>query len=472
MIRIQRASVRVRFVPFIIIASCVFFLSFARAADVDQARENERFVLKTSLSYLMGQAQFDEAEKSVHKFLIKYPDDWEALQLSGYIYFAKRDYPKAKEAFRQAAKYSVNADKAINLYLLANSQIRDREFSEAEASLNEMREIPNSNFYVEMAVQELRNNRTIPEFNAKMLTENPPVEGRAGAPARAGLGWMWTVEGVYGLDSNPIFVPDNSESKNDAASNFYAFNGSLVRKTLLYKGEFTNALNVGYTGYDTKAAQAFNNLRLGFNSQWKPDFDFFQRHQISFKNKIDQSYGAEKSPEYFFTSELFTLQKDFSEIGRNKFSSFLNVGYRTYANKNLTSKEDDRSGVPMGLGLSHKLKGSSLMWLNSASYTNLNTVGGKFDTTEVSVVSNVQAQAPLDTEALFSLSYSRVDYPNYGSTRADQSVGAGIELSYEVPKVRGMNIKFSVTRTKNTSDLSSSNFTQDIMALSVTYDAF
>jgi hypothetical protein len=165
------------------------------------------------------------------------------------------------------------------------------------------------------------------------------------------------------------------------------------------------------------------------------------------------------------------IKKDYLPIGDHKFTSGVTGSYRFYANKNLDVKENDRSGATVGLSGGHKLTRDNWVWMNNISFTQLFTVGEKFNTREFSLVTNYQKIIWWQIELFLGANTSLVSYPNNGS-RMDKSYGAEVDLSRDVNSINGLNLKVSASRTQNKSDATDSNYKQDIFALWVTYDLF
>ena len=466
------------------ISAFIVFLTLTTLAHAfDQTHENEKTVLKTTLSYLMGHQKYSESLEYTKKFLKKYSNDPEAWHLEGLVYYAKNDFKKSEEDFIKASKiYSLESEeRAIDLYLASQSAIKNGNLDSAQKHLVEMGKNPKASDYSRNALSQLAREKSIPEFNLSMLAESTQNSNSAGSmnktkkaekqKAEAKKALSLTLELVGGLDTNPVFIPDNSQSKNEAESVFSSQTIAVTYASTLAGGEFNNSFTLGHTGYQKEVAKAFDNLRVSLASNWKPVSEFFQKNQLTLTNKIDQSYGANATLEYFYTSETLGVKKEFVPYGDHKFTSIVTGSYRTYANKNLDVKENDRSGATIGLSGVHKLARDNWVWMNNIGFTQLYTVGNKFNTREFSFVTNYQKMIWGQTELFLGANTSIVSYPNNGS-RVDKSYGAEIDLSKDVNWVNGLNLKLSASRTQNKSDVSDSNYTQDIYALWVTYDLF
>ena len=183
-------------------------------------------MLATTLSYLLQQNKIDEALSYTKKFLKKYPDDLNALQLEGLTLYSKKDFKSAAKKFSMASQKSSSASKSVNLYLLAQAQLKVGEVAKAEATLAEMSKDPAATDYGRFAINVLQEKEEIPEFKTSMLKRAPlanvnqanPKIGSGIPVKRFSLG----SEFIYGVDSNPVFIPDNSETKNEAESTFYS----------------------------------------------------------------------------------------------------------------------------------------------------------------------------------------------------------------------------------------------------------
>lgn len=263
---------------------------------------------------------------------------------------------------------------------------------------------PRSSAYSKSALAQLSSQKSIPEFNLSMLAGKEPSKDSAleaqvsqskkkekPAPKpEFKKSYSVTLEVVGGLDTNPIFIPDNSQSKNEAKSIFSSQTLAATLASTLYGGELNNSFSIGHTGYSEDAAKSFDNLRLSIATNWKPVNDFFQKNQLTLTNKIDQSYGSNKTIEYFYTSETLGLKKDFASVSEHKFMTGVTGSYKTYANKNLDVKENDRSGFAVGLSGQHKLARDNWIWMNNIGFNQLFTVGKKFNTREFSLITNYQ----------------------------------------------------------------------------------
>jgi tetratricopeptide (TPR) repeat protein len=471
--------VMVKFTTFVVLM-CLPIITFS----FDQTHENEKTVLKTTLSYLMGHQKYSESLDYTKKFLKKYSTDAEGWHLEGLVYYAKGDFKKSEEDFLKASKiYPVESEeRAVDLYLASQTAIKTGNLASAEKHLLEMAKNPTAQAYSRSALTQLSTSKSIPEFNLTML-ENKSEENvsnestgkskkkTAKAKTEDKKATSMSLELVGGLDTNPIFLPDNSQSKNEAKSIFSSQTLGITHASTLKGGEFNNSFSLGHTGYQKDAAKSFDNLRVSLATNWKPVNEFFQKNQLTLTNKIDQSYGTNNTIEYFYTSETLGIKKDYLPIGDHKFTSGVTGSYRFYANKNLDVKENDRSGATVGLSGGHKLTRDNWVWMNNISFTQLFTVGEKFNTREFSLVTNYQKIIWWQIELFLGANTSLVSYPNNGS-RMDKSYGAEVDLSRDVNSINGLNLKVSASRTQNKSEATDSNYTQDIFALWVTYDLF
>jgi hypothetical protein len=449
------------------------FVSFDIRSQTSQPDENAKNIFKSSLSYLVSGQKLQEAKRLTYKSLKKFPNDQEVIRLDGLISFLLNDYQNSSQSFKRAAQLSVeNSDKAINLYLLAKTFIKMKRMGEAKKILGDMESLSVSSEYSKKALRELESNGDISEFvpsqqGGEAGNSKQTNKSSAGQSDKKNLGLVLT--GVLGLDTNPVFVPDFSQTKNEAKSTFYTLNASISKKSQIHLGDIGNSLNIGYTNYSEEIAKSFNNLRLGLLTTFDPDGTFFKRYKINFTNKLDQSYQADGELDYYFTSDVLSLKKEIFQSGINTFSGLINTGFRTYANKNLIALEDDRSGFSYGLRGVHKMSKDDWAWLNSLSLTKQQTYGGKFDTINTDYSTNIQKLIFYDFEALLGFGLQKIDYINSNSNRVDYMMNYGADISRGLI-IDGLNIHFNYSRTKNNSDIDEFTYTQDIFSLWINYE--
>jgi hypothetical protein len=382
--------------------------------------------------------------------------------------------------FSQAAENTSEEQQAINLYLLTQSDIKSGEYQKAEQVLNRMKSLPSAMAYTSLAINQFAVSKTIPELNSTMLlSKSPSVKTSKVESTKTEVvkpeekkPYSLSLNAVIGSDSNPVFVPDNSDAKVSARSTFFSTTAAGSFQTKFYDGDMINGLAMGYTSFQKEEAKVFNNLRLNLSTNWKPAQSLFKENSISFLNKLDRSYMTNKALKYYFTGDTLSLNKDFMAIGEHRFNASLFVGYRTYGNQDLTAVENDRTGGSVGLRGIHKIGRGDWAWLNSMTYANQSTVGKKFNTKNLELVTSFQKVTFYDVEALLSASYSIVNYPKFTQSRTDKSVGIGLDLSHELPWKKGLNSKISYIKNKNNSPVSESTYTQDVFSLWVVYDVF
>jgi len=434
----------------------------------------EKEVFKTTLAYLIESERLDEAKKLTEKHLKDYPNDPYFHRSNGLIHYLNKNYDKAIVSFQKAASLSVGSEKASNLYLISQSLIKLNKFKEAETILLKMETIPESKDYAAQALDTLRKSNEIPEYippaaNSLMNTSSMALNNNTGG-ASSKKNITFNANGVYGLDSNPVFIPDFSQEKNDAASGFYSLSSSLGLNSQLAIGKLNNTFNVGYTTYIEEIAKSFDNFRLSLITQFDAKSGFLNRYGITLLNKLDRSYQAEKNLEYYFTSDVFSLKKDFIKLNQHTLTGQLSLGFRTYANTNLVNKEDDRSGASYGARGIYKYTFQDWAFINSLGVTNQKTYGGKFDTMATDFGANIQKILIWDIEAMLGGSLTRIDYVNSEEDRVDLMSSYGIDFSRDLGLLAGASLKLSYSRTKNNSDLDPSTYTQDIYSFWINYD--
>jgi hypothetical protein len=345
------------------------------------------------------------------------------------------------------------------------------QVEEAEKIIKDMSSISESKEYSEIALSELHAKGDIPEFTPKqdveVAGEQSGNRNSVGQSSKKGLSFGAT--GVIGLDTNPVFVPDFSQTKNEAKSTFYTLNASVSKKSSISLGEVSNSLNLGYTDYSEEIAKSFNNLRLNLSTTLDPNNAFFKNNKISFVNRLDQSYQADGELDYYFTSDVLSLKKEILQSGKNTYSVLLNSGFRTYANKNLISREDDRSGFSYGLRGVHKMSKDDWAWLNSLSMTKQQTYGSKFDTISTDYSTNIQKLIFFDFEALLGFGFQQINYINSSPERVDYMMNYGADLSRDI-LFQGLDVHFNYSRTKNNSDIDDFTYTQDIFSVWINYE--
>ncbi len=442
-------------------------------AWANQELDNEKEIFKATLSYLIEADRLNDAGITVGKYLKKNPQDSEALRLDGLVYYLKKNYKNSSTAFLAVAQATQDQERAINLYLAAQSNIKLGEFKSAGKALKQMSEIPSAKDYYESALKEFEKNKKIPELSVSMLLSKKvevvlekPIA--VIPPLKKGYGLQVTT--VAGSDSNPVFIPDNSDAKKSANSTFYSLSAKGAYNSKFFEGDMTNGLTLGYINYQKEEAKAFNNLRLNLSTKWVPSQSFFQEYKLSLSNKLDRSYMTNKVIKYYFTGDTLSLNKEFTPVGEHKFNSSFFLGYRTYGNQDLTDVENDRSGVSYGVKGIHKRTRDEWVWLNSLTYLNQNTTGKKFNTKNMELVTSYQRAALYGLEYVVSGSYSITNYPRFKQSRTDKTLGFEIDLSRDLPWWKGLNAKLSYSHNKNSSPLSESSYSQDVISLWVVYD--
>lgn len=445
-----------------------------------QTYENDKQILMTSVSYLVDSGQLKEAIAVTEKFAKKYPSDGDSRRQLGLLQALAGKPTKAIQEFEKAyeAHDSTN-EKNVDLYLMAKTYHQGKNGEKTLAVLKRMGETPEGSLFAEKAKAQLSTQRTLPEYDPKEYAR-PQVstaEGinAAAVPSSGSVGEttdsIFAVSVVGGSDSNPIFIPDGSQTKNDAASTFVST--TLVGNMTAYQaGELKSSLSIANSEYQKEIAKSFNNFRWSLNLNWKPDYNWFKEQKISFNNSLDQSFQTQDGFQYFYTSDQLSLNKDFANLGTHEFSSSIKLGGRSYANKELTAPENNRSGYSLGLNGTHRTSLGELPWTNSLSITDQQTIGKKFNTLGLDLVSNLQQMLFGDFEILYGLSYGYVSYPNDSTKRVDRSSGIGLDISRNVNSVKGLNGKLSFARSQNRSTAAEFSYTQDIISLWVNYEFF
>ncbi len=456
----------------VILVWCISIL-MTTCAWANQEFDNEKEIFKTTLSYLIETDRLNDAGVSVGKYLKRYPQDSEALRLDGLVYYLKKDYKNSSTVFLFAAQATQNQEKAINLYLAAQSNIKQGEFKSAEEILKQMSEIPSTKDYSELALIEFEKNKNILELGVSMLLskkEEVVLEKSTNVIPSKKKVFNFLLTPVIGSDSNPTFVPDNSDAKKSASSPFYSLTAMGGHNSKFYDGEMVNDLTLGYTNYQKEEAKVFNNLRFNLSTKWAPEQSFFHEYKLSLSNKLDRSYMTNKGIKYYFTGNTLIFSKEFTPMGDHKFNTSLLLGYRTYGNQDLIAVENDRSGVSYGTRGIHKMARDEWAWLNSLTYLNQNTTGKKFNTKNLEFVTSYQRVTLYDLECVVSGSYSIANYHRFTQSRTDKTLGLGIDLSHDLPWDKGLNVKLSYSHNKNSSPVSEFSYTQDVISLWVIYD--
>ncbi len=452
----------------------LIFSSFS-FANVDLITTNRQSILKSTFSYLIDSQKFQEAKKLTQNELKNNPQNPEVIHLDGLASYLMSNYLEAEESFLKASKLTQGADRATNLYLLAKTYLKQKKNNEAKSVIVEMNQIEESNSYSRLALEELNKGNDIPEFYPNYSSESLVNSSQANIgkqPSDKGTekNLIFNANMVYGLDSNPIFIPDFSQEKNDAKSSFYSLSGGITFSSKLVVGKISNNLNFGYTNYSEVIAKSFNNARLSLVTNWNPSNEFLKKNKISFANKLDRSYQAENELNYYFTSDVFSFKKEILSVGVHSLNSSFSLGYRTYANKNLVNKEDDRSGMSYSAKGIYKIALEEWAILNSFGGTDQQTYGNKFDTLALDYTLNIQKVLFYEIEALLGYGVTRIDYVNSETGRVDLMSNYGLDLSRDLHFLTGSTAKLSYSRTKNKSDLEASTYTQDIFSLWINYD--
>lgn len=438
-----------------------------------QLVENEKTVLKTTISYLIDNKKMDEAKEITRRYMATHSTDGEIYRIDGLVNYLDKDYPSAISSFNKAASLTVDEQQAINLYLLAKSQAKAQQYPNVYVSLDRMEEIPGTEAYVQNARDQFNRDKTLPEFNvALLIVQNPTLSLRKTkeAPPPEEKNYTLLGEGIYGYDSNPIFIQDDSPTRNEAKSTFYSVKVGGTYKLKPSIGLLNNKLSVGYTSYQKEIAKAFNNLSIVYQLNWNPSYGFLYNQKITFRYKLERSYAAPKKVRYYYTGNSLEINKEFEPVGNNKFNVALPIGYRTYGNQDLDSKENDRSGLSYGIKGGHKYQGDAWAWLNTLAYNAQNTVGKKFNTRGLDFISNVQKILPWEFEGLVGLNYGLLTYTNFPDKRTDQNMGFSLELSHDVKWVKGMESALSFSSIKNRSTAQESNFSQNVILLRISYE--
>lgn len=440
---------------------------FAQTSEV----ENQKQVFKTTITYLIDNKKYKEAFDLISKNRKKRPEDQELIRLQGLVLYLDKNYKKANAYFKEASEKTSNSEKAINLYLLAQSKIKLNDIESAANIIRSMGDIPSVHKYSEMALNELKSKGSIPEFvpHKENSTNNSnPINVQPSSRKKYGS----MVSMVGGMDTNPVFIPDYSQTSNKARSYFTSVNSSTIANVDSTIGEFNNSFNLGYTYYAEEVAQAFNNLRFNFSTLLNPSSDYFRKKRITFSNSFDRSYQANKKFDYYFTSDNLTAKKEFLTTQNQLFALSLTSGFRTYANKTLTDAADDRSGFSYTMRGIYKYSKDDWAWIHSVGAYKQDTFGGRFNTVTMDYGTNFQKILAYDLEAMISFSIMRIKYLNSPIDREDVMSSYGAEFGREIPRVPGLHSKLSFSRTKNNSDLKQSTYTQDIYSLWVTYELF
>jgi len=434
---------------------------------------NEKEVFKTTMSYLIESDRLDDAKLLAEKHIKSHPNDHDFHRYLGLVLYLKKDYENAIESFKKSEKLSTGSDKASCLYLIAQSNIKLGRIEDAKNQLEAMEKIPESKDYASVAMDSLKRSGEIPEYipPSKMMsnTSSSSISNSGNSGVAKGP-FSISANGVYGLDSNPIFIPDFSQEKNDAESSFYSLTANVGVNSNLSAGKLNNTLTAGYTSYSEEIAKSFNNFRLSLGTQFDQKEGIFNKWGITLLNKLDRSYQAQENLEYYFTSDVFSLKKDLFKNSNHIITGQANLGFRTYANKNLVNKEDDRSGASYGLRGIYKFSYDDFAIINSLGMTDQQTYGNKFDTMATDFGANVQKILYWDIEAMLGASVTRIDYVNSDENRIDFMTSYGLDLTKSIDQISGSSVKLSYSRTSNNSDLTASTYTQNIYSLWVNYD--
>lgn len=450
------------------------FAEEIKSADLisnEVTSKNEKEVFKTTLSYFIESERYSDALKLTEKKMKEFPDDQEVIRLNGLSHYLLGNYADAEKSFSKAASISTNEQKSINIYLETQAQIKQGKFESAVDSLRNLEKLPDSKEYAKIAILELKSKRTIPEYNPKsknMMTSTAQMGGSLNS-GRVPSGILSTSL-IYGLDTNPIFVPDYSQTKNDAYSTFFSITPSLTLKHSTRYGALSNSFNIGYTDYSREIAKTFNNLRFSLGTEFSPKSEFFLKNKITFTNAISQSYQTQPSLNYYFTQDNLSARKDFDNIGSHSFAAVLMTGFRTYANKNLLDAADDRSGFSYGLKGIHKTSNGDWVWLNSIGGVYQNTFGGKFNTFTTDYGANFQKQVFSSYEFSAGLGVSYINYVNSDNDRKDLMTSFGADIGTELSWIENANFKISFARVANKSKLDASTYTQNIFSAWLNYD--
>jgi hypothetical protein len=437
----------------------------------EASSKNSKEIFKTTLSYFLESERYADAKALAERELKKNPKDQEVLRLNGLVLYLMRDFSGAREKFKLASKFSDADEKAINLYLVTQSEIKLKNYEAAVDSLKEMGENPSSREYAKRALTELKSNRSIPEFNPK-LNDGPVNTSSTSSNKISGKGAVQALNlGLaFGLDTNPVFIPDYSQTKNDAHSTFFSVNPNLSISNGTRFGVLNNGLSLGYTSYTKDIAKNFNNFRASLNTELIPKSDFFKDNNLSISNNLSQSYQTDPEFQYYFTQDNLVLRKDIKSSGPNSFATAFNLGFRTYANKTIIDPADDRSGFSYAAKAIHKYSGKDWNWLNSISGNYQDTFGGKFNTLTTDYSGNFQKMLPRDLELTLGLGISHIDYVNSVDGRSDVMTSVGGDLGGSSNWVEGMNYRFSYARVTNNSKLKDSTYTQNIFSIWISYD--
>jgi len=434
---------------------------------------NEKEVFKTTMSYLIESERLDDAQLLTEKHIKSHPNDHDYHRYRGLVLYLKKDFSNAIESFKKSEKLSSGSEKASCLYLIAQSNIKLGKVEEAKNSLETMQTLPESKDYAFVALKSLNSTGEIPEYipPSKMMsntsTSSISNSGNNSGPQKA---FSINANGIYGLDSNPVFIPDFSQEKNDAQSTFYSLSANVGMNSNLSSGKLNNTLTAGYTSYTEEIAKSFDNFRLSLGTQFDQKEGILNKWGITLINKLDRSYQAQENLEYYFTSDVFSLKKDLFKNANHTITAQTNVGFRTYANKNLVNKEDDRSGASYGARGIYKFTYDDFAIINSLGVTDQQTYGNKFDTMATDFAANFQKILYLDIEAMLGASVIRIDYVNSEENRVDYMTSYGLDLSRDIDAISGSSLKLSYSRTNNNSDLESSTYTQNIYSMWLNYD--
>ncbi len=453
--------------------SLLICFSCHQAIFASQLVENEKTVLKNTISYLIDNKKMGEAKEITKRYIATHSSDGEIYRIDGLVNYLDKDYSNAIRSFNKAAALTVDEQQAINLYLLAKSQAKAQLYSDVNPTLDRMDEIPGADAYVQNARDQFNRDKTLPEFNvALLIVQNPTLSlKKTKEVEKTEKNYALLSEGVFGYDSNPIYVQDSSPTRNDANSTFYSVKVGGSYKINPSIGLMNNKLSVGYTAYQKELAKAFNNFTIVYQVNWKPSWRLLSDQKISLKYQATRSYAAPKKLKYYFTGHSLDLNKEFEDFGKNKFNVSLLTGYRIYGNQDLDSKENDRSGFSYGIKGGHKYQGDDAWaWLNTLAYNVQNTVGKKFNTQGVDFLTDVQKILPWDFEGLFGFNYGLLTYTNFPDKRTDESLGFSLELSHDVIWIKGLESALSFSAIKNHSNAEESTFSQNVILLRISYE--
>lgn len=466
----------------LVVCQCVF-ISMGYS-QVNQTKENERQILAASVAYLLDSGQEKEALRLAKTFLKKYPNDPEGFRQFGIIKIFNNDSVGAINEFEKAFQsHEDEIEKSIDLYLIAKAWSLDAANENVIDTLKRMNAIEITQSYVKRALSKYQQDQSLPILNKDYLVKRKVAsfpsainQSQTTSPESVtsgseGSGPNGSLALVYGLDTNPIFVPDGSQSRNDAASTFSSMTINKSWKGS-FQGQLIHTISLGTSIYFKEIAQSFNNFRWSYATGLEPSSDWFKENKVSFSNSFEQSYQTENGFNYFFSADTLSMNKIIAKESDNEWGLLFKLGYRSYANKDLTDTTNDRSGGSFGAGANAKTTVYDLPVMASVGINKQLTNGQKFDTNSYDGVINLQQMAFRSYEVLYGLGITLMDYPNNPDKKTDINTSLGLEISHALESFKGWSAKWSLSRAQNKSDAADSNFTQDNFSLWMNYDLF